>query len=192
MLKSIKITIVFIILLLSITTAYAALDFHKPNVCTEGCHQKFPYSDEGEEYEPCDNCHSYKLNVARLESEHNPNICKGCHLVRDKKTLHIVHKDVTCNAACHTVQDAKVSTPKITFTKCESCHTMKVHTLHQDKLSNLCSTCHGGAAGVTITTPSSSSSSSFAISNNTKTDYQRLTLYEMLKSLILNIEGGNV
>ncbi|MDF1531711.1 MAG: hypothetical protein P1P72_05255 [ANME-2 cluster archaeon] len=171
----------FIILTFLITVADASVLIdsfrHESNLCTDGCHTRFPY---GTEDEICGNCHSYGLNVPILESRHNPKICTGCHQVRDKQTFHMTHRDVTCDTKCHTLQGTKVNTPKIIISKCESCHTMKIHTLHENKISELCSTCHGSA--VSAKTNVISSSTEFSI--NLDSNYQRFTLYEIFKGLL--------
>ena len=183
----IKKTLIFIILILSITTADASILIdsfrHATNLCLDGCHTRFSYGDD-----VCGNCHSYGLNVAKLESEHNPNICTGCHPINDKDTFHTVHKEVSCDLKCHNVQDAKVSTATITLNKCESCHTMKIHALHQNNVSELCPTCHGSAVS---SKPNifSSSPSSTDFSFDLKSDYKKYTLYEIFLILISHFEG---
>ena len=181
-----KILLVFIVFTILIPTSNASVLIdafrHESNVCTEGCHQRFPAGGD----DVCGNCHSYGLNVPVLESQHNPNICKGCHSITDKNNFHMVHKEVSCDTKCHTVQNTKVSTPKNSFTKCESCHTMKIHTLHENKVSELCSTCHGSAVS-SNTNPISAStmgSTTYFAAN-----YQKFTLYEMFKRLITELEG---
>lgn len=188
--KILKITIILFILIFFVKTVDAFT--HKPNLCTEGCHQKisFDYDDD----DLCDSCHSgYNKNMEQMKSNHNPRICKECHNVNDEKTQHTVHKDVDCSS-CHKVQGNKVSTPKnANFTKCESCHTMEIHTLHQDKASDLCSTCHGSTvSGKILPSSSTSKISTSKISINTATDYLQFTLYEIFKMLIISLEGETI
>lgn len=188
----VKKTLIFIILILSITTANASVLIdsfrHENNLCFDGCHTRFSYfSDDADQI--CGNCHSYGLNVAKLESKHNPNICTGCHQINDKDTFHTVHRKVSCDTECHIVQNKKVSISTITLNKCESCHTMKIHTLHENNLSELCSTCHGSAVSSKTNIFSSSSSSSVGFSFDLKSDYKKYTLYEIFTTLVSNLKG---
>ena len=187
----IKKTLIFIILILSITTVNASVLIdsfrHESNLCLDGCHTRFSYySDDADEV--CGDCHTYGLNVAELESKHNPNICKGCHPINDKDTFHALHSEVSCDLKCHNVQDTKVSTSSITLNKCESCHTMKIHTLHQNNVSELCPTCHGSAVS---SKPKmfSSSPSSTDFSFDFKSDYKKYTIYEIFLTLMSNFKG---
>lgn len=172
--------LIFILLITVFISFTAQANPERPTFCKSGCHEKTPmerYSDENDE---CGTCHLYistgKIDVPALEATHNPNICKLCHGVKTKEDYHVTHGNITCDT-CH--GNGQQLPKDVVVTACASCHGVKVHEIHVGKG---CQTCHGSAQ---LKTPQDSNRSSTGISNvyARVIDYQKYTLYELIKRL---------
>lgn len=152
-----KNTIVLYLIIISfsitsdIANAAEIPDYHKPIPCI-GCHEETLGADAGPD--ECGNCHYYYLNVSLLESEHNPKICKGCHMGKtvinatERDIFHNGHNAVNCNT-CHTQDNftvIKIEGIEKNGYQCVTCHGNKVHVIHSINLDKICPICHGSWA----------------------------------------------
>lgn len=179
-----KIIIWFLLILFFIETAYAAdgsSGWHIPAPCF-GCHEGIQMGDDD-----CQGCHKYKLNVEKLESEHNPNICTSCHMgntlveANERDIFHRGHNAVSCTQ-CHSVDNATVITAKDSGFVCVSCHSSKVHSIHIENLGENCPLCHGTwAEGRYI--------SSSPVAEPETNRLGQFTLFALLKNLINALLG---
>lgn len=166
----------------SITPVNANIPGHKSVICFS-CHGAVGVEPADED--ECGNCHDYvgnnKVIQSLMESQHNPNICKICHGVKDKETYHQTHVNVSCNI-CHESGDSK---PKSIITDCAGCHGGKIHDIHQGNINNICSTCHSSR-------PASNPASGSTLSTSKMTDgiyarvvnYKQFTLYEIFQRIL--------
>jgi len=164
----------------------------------KGCHYEtlkanYYSQEEGD----CDGCHAYKvgnqLNVPSLESNHNPIICKGCHMGNtliggsEKEIFHNGHNAVNCTQ-CHTEDDFTVIKIKNNGFECVSCHGNKVHIIHLDKLDKICSICHGSWAKDKIYIASASTELSNASEQRSK--LEGFTIFNFIRNIISVILGA--
>jgi hypothetical protein len=164
-----------------ISPVNASIPNHKPVICFS-CHEVVG-AETGED--ECGNCHNYvennKVIQPLMESQHNPNICKICHGVKDKETYHQTHINVSCNI-CHESGDSR---PATIITDCAGCHGGKIHDIHQSNINSICSTCHRSR-------PASNPASEPALSTNKMTagiyakvvNYRQFTLYEIFQRIL--------
>jgi hypothetical protein len=194
---------VFLILISTVSAkAYSVstsdLDYHGPaqQPCF-GCHLTNNFPVGGSDH--CGNCHDYGLNIGKLESDHNPKICKACHIgntivnATDKEIFHNGHNAVKCTQ-CHTEDNFTVIKIQAKGFVCVSCHGNQVHRIHIKNLEKVCPTCHGqwGIGKVYIAKTSSPS-------NNEKLDSEKkrnaklenFTIFSFIKNLIDVITGVN-
>jgi len=121
---------------------------HRPIPCF-GCHGET--LDVGFGDGECGNCHKYYLDVPRLEKEHNPNICRTCHIGQtivngtEREIFHNGHRAVNCTT-CHTEDNFTVIKIKHDGFKCVSCHGVKIHGIHAKNINKACPICHGSWA----------------------------------------------
>ncbi len=166
-------SLLFIFILLSTTFAKADMpDGHKPVPCI-GCHQETlgAYNGGGE----CGDCHKYRtdngngggIDVPKMEAEHNPNICRACHIGNteingsERDIYHNAHNTIQCSV-CHVDSgssdnsDVRRIKEGVAF-QCVSCHGSNIHSIHAGNLSKACPVCHGSwAAGKTYNPESAS------------------------------------
>ncbi len=163
-------------------------DGHKPIPCI-GCHQETLGANEGQG--ECGNCHYYKLEVGKLQAEHNPKICKACHMGStiingtDKEIFHNGHSAVSCTR-CHTENNFNVIKIKNDGFKCVSCHGTKVHSIHIKNLTKACPICHGSwAAGKVY-----QGEGAFSLNNlEKKENLERFTPFNFIRNLINMLFG---
>ncbi|MCX9012528.1 MAG: hypothetical protein OIN66_15600 [Candidatus Methanoperedens sp.] len=149
--KTASLYVLIAILLIAGHAKAVPLDYaHRPIPCF-GCHGETLNIDYGPG--ECGNCHKYYLNVPQLEKEHNPKICKACHIGEtlangtEKEIFHNGHKAVSCTK-CHTEDNFTVLKIKSDGFKCVFCHGVKVHSIHAKNINKACPICHGSwAAG---------------------------------------------
>ncbi len=189
--------ILFIFTLLITFTAKADVpDDHKPIPCI-GCHRETlgAWNGRGE----CD-CHKYKLStggidVPKMEAEHNPNICRACHIGNteingsERDIYHNAHNTIQC-AVCH-VDSGSSDNSEVRRIKegkafqCVSCHGSKIHSIHAGNLSKACPVCHGSwAAGKTYNPESASLQSAKA---QEKTAFEQFTILDIIKNIFNSI-----
>ncbi|MDJ1420657.1 MAG: hypothetical protein M5U10_01960 [Candidatus Methanoperedens sp.] len=147
----IKIAALWLFIISAILTPGSAQyirDWHKPTPCF-GCHEETlgaPYGSE-----ECGNCHYYFLDVPKLQEEHNPKICRSCHIGNtmvegsDKQIFHSGHSAVSCTR-CHTEDNFTVIKIESKGFECVSCHGNQVHSIHIKNLGRACPICHGSWA----------------------------------------------
>lgn len=132
-------------------------DWHVPTPCV-GCHRETigAYTGPGE----CGNCHNnyvieeynnYSINIQRLQSEHNPKICKACHIgntmvdATPKQIFHNGHEAIEC-VRCHTQDNFTIIKVQNKNFECVSCHGDQIHGIHAKNLGRACPICHGSWA----------------------------------------------
>ncbi len=185
-----------VISVLSSASAAADIpDWHKPIPCT-GCHQETLGASSGPG--ECGNCHSYilpdnTLNVPLMQSKHNPEICRACHIgntaidASDQDIFHNGHNAVQCSR-CHMADNSTII--KIGEGKafqCVSCHGDQVHGIHVKNLDNICSTCHGSwAAGRVYRSDNASFPQNRSQEN---LSLERFTIFALIKNLISALLG---
>lgn len=175
--NNILLLLMLVIILISAWPAEA----HKDIPCN-GCHGLLGI-DTGED---CGGCHKYKLDVAKLETFHNPNICIRCHMGNTlenasmKDIFHNGHNALQCTR-CHTEDNFTVIKIKNDGFKCVSCHGSKIHTIHIKNLDKACPICHGTWANDKSYNTQSNSPST----NKTKENenVEKFTIYSLLKNL---------
>jgi len=177
-----KMIILWLLLIYILLTGGVEAAAHKTIPC-DGCHGLLGVNpgdkDKG-------GCHRYKLDVAKLEKEHNPNICKGCHMgntladASDKDIFHNGHNAVKCTR-CHTEDNFTVIKIKNDGFKCVSCHGSKIHTIHIKNIDKACPICHGTWANDKSYNTQSNSPSS----NKTKENenFEKFTIFSLIKNL---------
>ena len=181
-----------VIVLMSSEIAMAEIpSYHKPIPCI-GCHEETlgAYAGSGE----CGNCHYYKLDVTLLESEHNPKICKACHIgstminATEKDIFHNGHNAVNCNT-CHTQDNFSVikieGIQKKGF-QCSICHGNKIHGIHSKNLDKICPICHGSWANNKVYIKNSPITSNDSGKN---INLEKFTIYSFIKQLFYAIFG---
>lgn len=178
--------VLFLIFAFLSIMAVRAEDFswHKPTPCF-GCHAETLGADYGSE--ECGKCHDYGLNVDRLQSNHDPNICKACHMGKtvvnasEKEIFHSGHNEVKC-AICHTEDNFTVIKIKNKGFECVSCHGNQIHTIHIKNLNNACPICHGSWAKGKIYSANAISTSANTSLTNSK--IEKFTIFALLKDII--------
>ncbi|SNQ62293.1 hypothetical protein MNV_660031 [Candidatus Methanoperedens nitroreducens] len=166
-------------------------DGHKPIPCI-GCHQETLGANAGDIGEEiCGNCHYYKLDVSKLEAEHNPKICKACHMGNtiangsEKEIFHNGHSAVRCTR-CHTEDDFTIIKIKSDGFRCVSCHGTQVHSIHVKNLGKACPICHGSwAAGKVYRVKEASSLNK----PEEVKKYEGFTAFHIIKTLINMLLG---
>jgi len=181
-------SLILIIIILTIPALSKIPDSHAQLICND-CHNgRFSYGAE-DAGDDCGNCHNYrdatnKMDIPKLDAQHNTNTCKICRRVKDEKVFHQLHGNVSgsCNR-CH--GDNGNAMPDKTINECGGCHGGQVHVIHQDNLTGICSTCHGSR-------PGSNPASGSALSDNELTagiyakvvNYKQFTLYEIFQRIL--------
>lgn len=171
-----------VIFAIYITPANADIPNHKQVICFS-CHGVVGASAEVDD---CGDCHNYvagnKVLQSLMESQHNPNICKTCHGVKDKQTYHQTHINVSCST-CHESGDAL---PISTITECTGCHGGKIHDIHQNNINNICSNCHSSRpASNPVLYESSLSTNQMTADIYAKViNYKQFTLYEVFLKIL--------
>ncbi len=188
--------LIFFIFLSAVIAKADDMSWHKPTPCF-GCHGET--LDAGVGSGECGNCHEeYKLpqggfNVPSLEANHNPKICKTCHIgntivdASDKELFHNGHNAVRCTV-CHTENNFSVIKIQSNGFECVSCHGKQIHSIHIKNLTKICSTCHGSWANDKIYTGDNSSKSS-NIELNSK--LERFTIFSFIKNILDAVLGVN-
>ncbi len=210
--KAFKITVflplLLIFILLGTTSAKADMpDGHKPVPCI-GCHQETLGADNGGG--ECGDCHEYRtdngngggIDVPKMEAEHNPKICRACHIGNteingsERDIYHNAHNTIQCSV-CH-VDSGSSDNSDIRGIKegsafqCVSCHGSKIHSIHAGNLSKACPVCHGSwAAGKTTYYPERAPPQ--AVNAQEKTALEQFTILDIIKNIfnsILKILGS--
>ncbi len=192
--------ILFIFILLSTTFAKADMpDGHKSIPCI-GCHKEtLGIGTGGNVDSMCDDCHKYRTNygtggidVPKMEAEHNPNICRACHIGNteingsERDIYHNAHNTIQCSV-CHVDSGSSDNSDvrKIkegTAFQCVSCHGSKIHSIHAGNLSKACPVCHGSwAAGKTTYNPESASPQSANAQRGTV--LEQFTVLDIIKNM---------
>lgn len=197
--KTIFFGIIFLGIFLS-SAGYAKAsmpDWHKITPCI-GCHQETLDAPAGPG--ECGACHNYvitnntgsTISVQLLQEQHNPIICKGCHIGNtmidgsDKDIFHSGHGAVDCTR-CHTTDNMTVIKLKNKNFECASCHGSQVHAIHVKNLGNICSICHGSWAKNKVYKPSGSNLGKNETMANK--ELEGYTLFGMLRRLFDAIFG---
>ena len=163
-----------LILLLIITVASATPD--KATTCMY-CHNKLGQDFGGDDNDECGGCHYIVSN----RQQHDINTCVVCHEVKDRNTYHQTHINVSCNT-CHGSGDA---IPSSTITDCAGCHVGQIHEIHQDKIDNICSNCHGIRPASNPTSGSVSLKKDITANIYAKVvNYKQFTMYEVFKRIL--------
>ncbi len=149
--KTASLYLLIFILLITWSAKAEMPDNHKPVPCI-GCHQETLNAEAGNVgNDECGYCHSYGLDVKKLQAEHNPKICKACHMgntianASEKEIFHNGHNAVSCKR-CHTEDNFTIIKIKSDGFKCVSCHGTNVHSIHIKNLDKACPICHGSWA----------------------------------------------
>lgn len=161
---------------------------HKPIPC-DGCHGLLGVNTGDED---CGGCHKYKLDVAKLEKEHNPNICTSCHMgntlvgASEKDIFHNGHNALQCTR-CHTEDNFTIIKIQSDGFKCVSCHGSKIHTIHIKKIDKTCPICHGTWANdKSYNTQSNSPSTN---KTQEKENIEKFTIYSLIKNMFDYLVG---
>lgn len=158
---------------------------HKDVVCLYGCHDTGGFNFAIQNDDECGDCHNYvsnnKLDIPKIEAEHNPKTCKVCHKVKDANSYHILHENI--NGSCMTCHGDNGKKPGKPWNECNGCHGGKIHIIHQNNISQLCVTCHETRPALS---PASSSGSSDVTTGiyATVINYKQFTLYEVFKRIL--------
>ncbi len=173
------------------------MDWHKPTPCV-GCHAETLGADYGSG--ECGNCHDYRsssgeIDVPLMQSQHNPKICKGCHMgntlvdASEKEIFHNGHNNVKCTQ-CHTENNFTVIKIGTKGFECVSCHGNQVHGIHIKNLDKTCPTCHGSWAKDKVYI-GNTDSSSLNTSNKSQqnSNLEKFTIFSFIKSLFNIILG---
>ncbi len=187
--KSLYLLTFILLIMVIIGTARAEIpDGHKPIPCV-GCHYETLLANDGPG--ECGNCHYYKLEVDKLQAEHNPKICKACHMGNtiangsEREIFHSGHSAVSCKR-CHTEDNFTVIKIKSNGFKCVSCHGTNVHSIHIKNLNKACPICHGSwAAGKVYKGDTSSSLNKL----EEKEKYEGFTAFNFIRNIINMLLG---
>jgi len=183
----ISVSLILIILFLIIPAQSQFPNSHSQLFCND-CHSgRFSYG--ATEDDECGNCHDYrdenaKIDLNKLETQHNPKTCKICHSVTDVESFHMLHANVPDSCTrCHTSTGNAV--PDKTINECTGCHGGQIHVIHQDNLTNICSKCHGknpnsAPAGQSLFNSNALTSGIYA----KVVDYKQFTLYEIFQRIL--------
>lgn len=166
---------------------------HKPIPCA-GCHGETLNAGVGIQKSECNGCHKYKLDVPKLEAEHNPKICKACHMgntllnASEKQIFHNGHNAINCST-CHTQDNftvIKIEGVEKKGFQCVLCHSNKVHTIHIKNLDKVCPICHGSWAKDKIYISTSPS-----LSNESQKNMilEKFTIFAFIKQIFNTIFG---
>ncbi|MGB8218267.1 MAG: hypothetical protein WCE94_13295 [Candidatus Methanoperedens sp.] len=184
----ISVSLILIITLLTIPALSTVPNSHTQFICND-CHNgRFSYGAE-ETGDDCGNCHDYrdatnKMDIPKLEAQHNPNTCKICHEVKDLNVFHTIHGNVSGSCTrCH--GDNGNAIPDKTINECSGCHGGQVHVIHKDNLTQICPKCHSSR-------PASNPASGSTLSTNEVTpgiyakvvNYKQFTLYEVFQRIL--------
>lgn len=182
--KTISISVIVILILLSTATISFAMPDHQKIACAN-CHQSLIENEE-----MCDTCHNIKDNKVQLEQRHS-NICSNCHNVQNADSYHQMHNNVTCEK-CHINGER----PSVAINNCAGCHgesfagTGNIHEIHKSKLDTICSKCHGAppqsnplVVGITSLSGGQKSQTLTQRVYARTIDYKKYTLYEIMKKL---------
>lgn len=192
--------ILIISILLNMTyTARAGISPDSPHFSSKpipciGCHQGILDAPDG--LGECGDCHKYRLpdggiDVPEMEAEHNPNICRACHIGNteikgsESDIYHKGHKTIQC-VVCHIDSSSSDNSDVRGFKEgiafqCVSCHGNKIHSIHSGNLSKACPVCHGSwAAGKTYNPESASLQSA---NTQEKTVFGQLTILDVIKNI---------
>ena len=189
--KVIFLWVFFIFFLFAAGIAQAVPSWHKPIPCV-GCHGEtlnVPAGGGGEGDE-CGGCHKYRLpaggiNVSKMEEEHNPNICRTCHMgntlvnASEKELFHNGHNATEDNFTIIKIQSNGF--------QCVSCHGSKIHGIHIKNLGKACPICHGSWAKDKVYIENNASSSSNTSLENS--NLERFTIFAFIKNLFNAIFG---
>jgi len=163
---------------------------HKPIPCV-GCHGETLDVYSGD----CTGCHKYKLNVPKLEAEHNPKICKACHMgntlldASEKEIFHNGHNAVKC-ITCHTQDNftvVKIEGIEKQGFQCVICHGSQIHRIHIKNISKICPICHGSWAKDKVYINNSPISSNDSEKN---LNLEKFTIFGFFKQIFNTIFGG--
>ena len=188
--KTASLYILIFILLITWSAKAGIPEWHKPVPCI-GCHQETLDANSGEG--ECGNCHYYGLNVTILQTEHNPKICKSCHIGdtlvngSEKELFHNGHSAVNCTQ-CHSEENFSVMIIKSDGYKCVSCHDTQVHSIHAKNLNKTCPICHGSWAKGKVYQGEGASSSN---NSDEKDKYERFTIFNFIRNLFNALLGIN-
>lgn len=171
-----------------IIPAQSDIPDHKQVFCFD-CHTDGKYYYEEVDNDDCGGCHKYvdasnKLNLNRLEENHNPNTCKVCHRVENEKVFHALHENVPGSCTkCHGSYGNAI--PDRSINECVGCHGSQVHIIHQDNLTGICSNCHGSRPGSNPKSISSLSKNELTAGIYAKVvNYKQFTLYEIFQRIL--------
>jgi len=186
--KKVEFILIIFSILISPGLARAELvEWHKPTPCF-GCHDETLGVGYGSG--ECGDCHDYKYNVPLLESDHNPKICRACHMgntlvkATEKEIFHNGHNNVEC-IKCHTEDNFTVIKIKSNGFVCVSCHSNKVHSIHVKNLDKICSICHGSWANGKVYMSNTLSSNA----SNGSSQLEKFTIFYFIKSIFNVIFG---
>jgi hypothetical protein len=103
-----------------------------------------------------------EVDVMIIRDLHGIEPCIKCHInsigTITKDNMHRLHSEVKCEN-CHGFEEIK----EPDFSSCISCHGNEIHGIHENKLDDLCITCHGEFGADTI---SQFESADIAVSTN--------------------------
>jgi hypothetical protein len=166
---------------------------HKPIPCI-GCHGETLDIGAGSQQSECGGCHKYYLNVTKLETEHNPKICKSCHMgntlinASEKEIFHNGHNAINCTT-CHTQDNftvIKIEGIEKRGFQCVLCHGNQVHRIHIENLNKICPICHGSWAKDKIYIPNSPIASN---DSEEKKNLEKFTIFAFFKQIFNTIFG---
>ncbi len=188
-----KVLLLISFILMSMAVAKAEdMSWHKPIPCF-GCHGETLNIDVGSG--ECGNCHEYRspqggYDVPLLEAQHNPKICRTCHIgytmvdADEKELFHNGHNAVKCTV-CHTENNFSVIKIQSNGFECVSCHGNQIHAIHVKSLSKICSTCHGSWAKDKVYRDAASNSSNIEL----KSKLESYTIFSLIKNILDAILG---
>ncbi len=176
-------------------------DNHKPILCI-GCHKETLGASSGKG--ECGHCHYYKfpaggINVPLMEQQHNPNICRACHMgntlanASARDIFHNGHSAVKCSR-CHISDNSAVVKIEGIEEKgfpCVECHGNQIHSIHVKNLDKACLICHGSWAKGKVYKSKVSSISLANAQENTR--LERFTLFSFIKNFfnyLLGVAGS--
>ncbi|MCX9084565.1 MAG: hypothetical protein OIN87_07210 [Candidatus Methanoperedens sp.] len=176
-----------------LATASEIPEDHIPVPCV-GCHGETLNAGVGSQQSECNGCHKYKLDVPKLEEEHNPKICKACHMgntlinASEKQIFHNGHNAINCTT-CHTQDNftvVKIEGIEKQGFQCVLCHSNKVHTIHIKNISKNCPICHGSWAKGKVYMTNSPISSNDPEKNR---NLEKFTIFAFLKQIFDTLFG---
>jgi hypothetical protein len=186
--KTVPYLIIFILLIVGSAKAEMP-ESHKPVPCT-GCHLETLGPDAGDVN--CENCHYYRLDINKLQTEHNPKICTACHIGNttangdEREIFHNGHSAMNCTQ-CHVEDNFTVLKMKNDGYKCVSCHGTDAHLIHAKNLDKACPICHGSWAAGKVYQGGGISSS--ANDSTDKEKLERFTIFNFIRNLFNALLG---